>query len=81
MTNPSRFGAFVVFVLAMAATLFCALGLPHVAPHLSESVKVALVLGCIIVQCLAFFWYCLSYIPYGRRMCKACCVSALAEEG
>ena len=29
------------------------------------------------VQCGAMFWYCLSYIPFGRRIVMACCKSTM----
>ena len=69
MTSPTRWGAALVFVLAMAATLVSAL-------VVKEAI---LVLACIVVQFLAMFWYALSYIPYGRRMFKACCASAMSD--
>ena len=81
MTSPTRWITALVYVCAMGATLFCALGLHRVAPNLNEGVEGALTLACIIVQFLAMFWYCLSYIPFGRRMCKACCESAMADSG
>ena len=77
MTHPTRWGAALVYVLAIAATLVCALVLPHVAPKMPTSMDGALVIACIVVQFLAMFWYGLSYIPYGRRMLRACCVSAM----
>ena len=77
MTSPTRWITALVYVCAMGATLFCALGLHRVAPNLNEGVEGALTLACIIVQFLAMFWYCLSYIPYGRRMFKACCMNAM----
>ena len=78
MTSPTRWVAALVYVLAMAATLFCALALPHVA-KLPSGVNGALILVCMVVQFLAMFWYCLSFIPYGRRMFKACCMNALGD--
>ena len=79
MSHPTRAGAALVFVLAMLATLVCALVLPRTT-RLSTSAISFLVVTCIVVQFMAFFWYCLSYIPYGRRMFKACCASVMSEE-
>ena len=81
MTSPTRWGAALVYLLAMAATLVCALVLPSAVPKMPHSVEGALIIACIVVQFLAMFWYALSYIPYGRRMVRACCVSALEGDG
>lgn len=78
MASPTRWLCALVYVCAMAATLVCALLLPSIT-DLPQGVLAALVLGCLVVQFLAMFWYALSYIPYGRRMFKACCVSVLEE--
>jgi ABC-type uncharacterized transport system permease subunit len=81
MTNATRVVAFTVFVLSMVATLLSALLLPKVTdlPQTQPMIYKAIVLACILVQFVAFFWYCLSWIPYGRRMFTACCMSAMAE--
>ena len=78
--SSTRIGAFLTYVSAMVGTLFCALFLPHVAPNMSDAAVAGLVISCIVIQFVAMFWYCLSYIPFGRRMCKACCVSAMSDE-
>lgn len=78
MSSPTRWGAALIYVCAMAATLVCALLLPSIT-QLSQGALSALVLACLAVQFFAMFWYALSYIPYGRRMFKACCVSILEE--
>ena len=80
MTSPTRFGAAIVYVGAMIATLFSALMLPSLT-HWPTNVVALIVVACIVVQFLAMFWYALSYIPYGRRACRACCTSMLAGEG
>ena len=77
--SPTRIGAFITYVSAIVATIFCSLVLPHIAPHMSVASIAGLVIVCIIIQFVAMFWYCLSYIPFGRRMCKACCVSAMSD--
>lgn len=60
MFKETRVIATCVFLAAMGATLYFALG-----PK-----KAGLVLICIIVQFLAFAWYCASYIPFARRCIK-----------
>ena len=76
MTSPTRWLCALVYVGAMAATLVSALLLPGLT-HWPSNVIAIIVVACIVVQFLAMFWYALSYIPYGRRMFRACCVSAI----
>ena len=80
MSSPTRWGAALVYVCAMAATLVCALVLPSIT-KLPENVLAVLIIVCIVVQFFAMFWYALSYIPYGRRMFRACCVSVMEDGG
>ena len=79
MSSATRCGAAFVYVSSMAATLVCALVLPRVT-KLPSSAIAGLVVACIVVQFCAMFWYALSYVPYGRRMFRACCAS-MAEDG
>ena len=79
MSHPTRAGVALVFVLSAAATLVCAFLLPSMTPQLSPIVIAVIIVACMVVQFSAFFWYALSYIPYGRRMCKACFSSAMQE--
>jgi len=79
--SPTRVGAFITYVCAMVGTVFCAVFLPALAPHMSHGSLAGLVVLCIVIQFSAMFWYCLSYIPFARRACKACCVSAMSDEG
>lgn len=62
MASPTRWLCALVYVCAMIATLVCAL-LLHSITNLSPGVLAALVLGCLVVQFVAMFWYALSYIP------------------
>lgn len=80
MTSPTRLGAATLYVGAMVATLFSALVMPGLT-HWSAGTCAVVTLVCIIVQFFAMFWYALSYIPYGRRACRACCTSLLSEQG
>ena len=78
MSHPTRWGTALIFVLAMAATLFSAIFLERLTKWPTSMVAMIIVI-CIVVQTLAMFWYALSYIPYGRRMFKACCVSVMSD--
>jgi len=78
MSHPTRAATACIFVSSAIATLVCALVLPS-ATDLPSNLLGMIILVCIIVQFCAFFWYCLSYIPYGRSMCKACCAKITAE--
>lgn len=71
MSHPTRWVCALVYVGAIVGTVVFALVPPHSLP---------IVTACIVVQFLAMFWYCLSYIPYGRRMLMACCRS-MADDG
>ena len=37
--------------------------------------NIPLTLLCLVIQFAAFMWYCLSYIPFGRKMAKNCMTS------
>ena len=70
MTSATRWIAALVYVSAMAVTLVACFVIKGNGGGI-------IVLACVIVQFCAMFWYALSYIPYGRRMFRACCVSAI----
>ncbi|PFH34527.1 SFT2 family protein [Besnoitia besnoiti] len=57
MMEKSRLWCSLAFAASIIGTLLCSVFLP-VAP---------LVILCLIVQWLAYIWYSLSYIPYGRE--------------
>mmetsp|Transcript_10368 Transcript_10368/g.21608 ORF Transcript_10368/g.21608 Transcript_10368/m.21608 type:complete len:165 (+) Transcript_10368:122-616(+) len=63
MFSPHRAAATIVYILLMGTTLYSALVL-----H-----KTGLTLISVSFQSLALAWYCLSYIPYGRRIVKTLC--------
>lgn len=66
MFAKTRIIATIVYLLAIVGTLVAAF----------SEVSGLVVLLCIIVQSAALFWYGLSYIPYGRKMCMGCCQTA-----
>ena len=62
MMSPWRKGTSAVYLASIVVTLFAALVL-----------RIALLtLLCMLVQFCALFWYCLSYIPWGRRLFTRC---------
>ncbi|CBZ52347.1 SFT2 domain containing 1, related [Neospora caninum Liverpool] len=62
MTEKSRLWSSGVFAGSIMGTLLCAIFMP-VAP---------LVILCLTLQWLAYIWYSLSYIPYGRESVLWC---------
>ena len=60
MFKPVRLIASLIFIGALALTLFAAFKLKF-AP---------LVLICVIIQFAALIWYIFSYIPFGRTCLK-----------
>jgi len=67
MFKPVRAIATTIYILSIGLTIFCAVYVQSVLA----------VIGALIIQFLSMCWYCLSYIPYGRKMvtncCKSCC--------
>lgn len=62
MFNRVRITATCVFFVFMGLTLYAALGLKSIG---------LTILFCL-VQYVALIWYCLSYIPYARKLAKNC---------
>lgn len=62
MSNKSRLGASLVYLMSMVMTLVSALALK----------KPLLVLVFSLLQVCAYVWYTASYVPFGRAMLKAC---------
>jgi len=67
MVNPKRAGATAMYVLALAATLGVAFGVPSTQADGSPTPgKTVAVLALVAVQFVALVWYTASYIPFGR---------------
>ena len=68
MTHPTRWGAALVYVFSMVATLVLAVlaGANPPKPFRTNSGNAGLIIIFIIIQFCSLLWYCLSYIPYGR---------------
>lgn len=62
MKDPSRRYTSLAFLVALVATLYSALYLQN-AP---------LAVLCSICQYTCYIWYSLSYVPFGRSLCKRC---------
>jgi hypothetical protein len=67
MTASSRWVAALIYLVAMIMTLVSAfkIGIAGVTVLF------------IVIQFSAMVWYCLSYIPFGRKMLARCCKSLL----
>lgn len=53
---------YLLFIIITLTVCF----LPHIPG------RIPLVMLCILIQFTALIWYSLSYIPYGRAICKSC---------
>lgn len=77
MTKDTRLPAtcfyFGGMILTLVACFFVA----------NEKLQRLLVLTGVAVQFCAYFWYSLTFIPFGRRMfkaaCRSCCNSCMEE--
>lgn len=70
MLHKKRRISAIVYLLFIVLTItFC------YVPHLKAGERVPAIVICITIQFLALCWYTLSFIPYGRRICKSICRS------
>ena len=70
MFDPKRRWTTIIFLSAVAGTIVSCVFYP--------TVPVQVILLCVIIQSCSYFWYCLSFIPYGRTLfCK--CVKKAAD--
>lgn len=65
MTKKTRLLLSILYVTSTIATLVLAFVLP-------ENLK-ALVLVSLVVQIVSYFFYTLSYVPFGRKILAKCC--------
>lgn len=70
MFRPHRMIATSIYFLMIALTLYAALVLHNVF----------LCLICVFLQSCALTWYCLSYIPYGRKVVRKCLGGLIGED-
>lgn len=78
MTKDTRLFATLLFFGAMILTLVAAFALGD-----KEKLQRLLITVGVVVQFCAYFWYSLTFIPFGRRifksMCKSCCSKCMDE--
>lgn len=78
MTKDTRLIATLFYVSGMIMTLVAAFALGD-----NERLQRVLILTGVIVQFCAYFWYTLTFIPFGRRifrgMCQKCCNRCMEE--
>lgn len=72
MTKETRLPATLIFFAAMLLTLLAAF-------RLEGGRQKLLVLVGVATQFCAYFWYSLTFIPFGRKIFKACCKSCCAK--
>jgi len=68
MMHRKRIVWTMLFIGSTIGTVVFALVLPSI---------VILTVGCLILQIVSYFFYCLTYIPWGQKMLKkfcSCCV-------
>ena len=77
MTKDTRLPATIFYFGAMIVTLYAAFGISNPKPQ-----RLLIITG-VIVQFCAYFWYSLTFIPFGRRifktMCRSCCNKCMEE--
>lgn len=77
MTKDTRLVATLFYFGAMILTLVAAFAVKD------ERLQRLLILVGVITQFCAYFWYSLTFIPFGRRIfkatCKRCCKSCMEE--
>ena len=69
MFEKKRIIATIVFLVSLIATLILVFSFSKEG---EKDWKKIVLIVLIIVQYIAFFWYCLSYIPYGQKMLEGC---------
>ena len=65
----------VAFAVRCCAATPCFPRLRHLHLLTLQTGNIPLTLLCLVIQFAAFMWYCLSYIPFGRKMAKNCMTS------
>lgn len=77
MTKDTRLAATLFYFGGMILTLVAAFAITD------ERLQRLLILVGVVVQFCAYFWYSLTFIPFGRRLfkaaCRKCCSSCMEE--
>ena len=73
MTDSKRIIVSILYIGSTIGTVVFALILPDI---------VILTVACLIVQVVSYFFYCLTYIPFGQKFLKkacSCCINSVSE--
>lgn len=73
MTASKRIVVSLLYIGSTIGTVVFALVLPDI---------VILTVACLIVQVVSYFFYCLTYIPFGQKMLKkacSCCIDSVSD--
>lgn len=73
MMDSKRIVLSLLYIFSTIGTVVFALVLPDF---------VILTLACLVTQFVSYFFYCLTYIPWGRTMLKkacSCCIDTVAD--
>lgn len=77
MMKDTRLAATLFYFSGMILTLVAAFAIKN------ERLQRLLVILGVVIQFCAYFWYNLTFIPFGRRifkaMCRKCCDSCMEE--
>ena len=66
MVHPTRRAVTITFFTAMAISIFACL-------FLKNQIGKLITLLAVGVQMAAYWWYSISYIPFGRQIVTKCC--------
>ena len=75
MFDPTRRITTIVFLLCLVLVITSAV----LKATGTLDIPVILILLLVLLQYCAYFWYCLSFIPYGRKIVCKCCKKAMEE--
>jgi hypothetical protein len=73
MMDSKRIVLSLLYIGSTIGTVVLALALPDI---------IILTLACLVLQIVSYFFYCLTYIPWGKKMLKkacSCCISSVTE--
>jgi len=67
MCKATRWIASTIYLTSLIGCIFVSLFMP------SNPLKNLTLLSLIIIQLPSYIWYCLSYIPFGRKIMRKIC--------
>ena len=77
--HKDRRGTSIVFFSSIALVIV-AVCLNGIAMDNGFDKMWAVILLLVLVQYCAYFWLCLSYIPFGRKLFCKCCKKTIGDE-